>query len=537
MTNKSPFKEWKFLKAKEGGANEAGEYGGVYQSLDGQTTAMIKKEASPAKNISEFLGSQIFEVMSPGNGAKVSLIAPNNLQTGKSPNTDSEIYVKSEFFKNYSSDMYVDMDAHMSAATKPNSKFKKDGGRPLFMGTRNLISKTFEKAFKEVKYQNFENIMPASLLIGDFDIHIGNIGVIRDPKATNLLPKMVRIDFAGSLDKLTNNIHPNSRLRHLPGFGPTNHFREFPSFLRRKSPEFADSLLVSSKIDLDSIIDKSFEEMAKYYSNTALAAWAKQAMPKIFDKRKAQEITPEEIKNSFKDTMKKRQKSLKEYGLEVKLGTLITKKLTSPHQVDEKQLKILMQEYPEHFEKIINYEKGKKGGEKLKLSDKSLRGIFFKKIGVEKQLIKSIAKLVEEIKIPEQQNEKRSLAFKGTLKGAAVGIKDLSEKTELKPISKEYPARVKDYTTQSLLDRDNFQEQKERKLLNKVAPPITPTRIADNTTIKADNEELRKKISSKDFKILKELRNVIANVLTTTSKSISPSVGKKTSKPMKRERG
>ncbi|KJV91397.1 putative delta-aminolevulinic acid dehydratase [Rickettsia amblyommatis str. Darkwater] len=30
--------------------------------------------------------------------------------------------------------MYVDMDKHMSAKTKPSSWFRKDGGRPLFIG-------------------------------------------------------------------------------------------------------------------------------------------------------------------------------------------------------------------------------------------------------------------------------------------------------------------------------------------------------------------------------------------------------------------
>lgn len=404
MTNESPFKGWKFLKSKEGGANESGEYGGVYERVDGDTKAMIKKESFPAKNISEFLGSKIFEAISPGNGAQVSILAPNRLEDKisrgeKSKNTDSNIYVKSEFFKNYSDDMYVDMDKYMSPATKPNSWFRKNGGRPLFMGIRNLVYRTYDKAFEQLKYQGFEKVMPASLLIGDFDIHAGNIGIVRDTKTPNLLPQMVRIDFAGSLDKLTNKIHPNSRMKHLPGFGPTNHFREFPSYLRRNNPEFADSLLAASKNNLDSTIDKSFEEISKYYSNDALTAWAKQAMPKIFNNKKPQEVTPEEIKNSFKTIIKKRQESLQEYGLEVKLSTLITKKLTAPYyQVDEKKLKTLIQEYPDHFKKIINYEKGKKDGKKLKLSDKSLRSILLKKTSAEKYLIEKITDLRKSIK-------------------------------------------------------------------------------------------------------------------------------------------
>ena len=403
QNKKSVFKGWNFLKPKGGGANEAGEHGGVYQSLDGKITVMIKKEASSSKNIAEFLGSQIFEAISPGNGAKVNLIAPDDFNKSKA--VDSQIYVKSEFFENYSSDMYVDMDKHMSAKTKPSSWFRKDGGRPLFMGARNKLFRTLENAFKEIKYQNFENIMPASLLIGDFDIHVGNIGVIRDQKNPKTLPKLVRIDFAGSFDNLTNNIYPHSRAKHLPGFGPTNHFREFPSNLRTKNPNFADSLLAVSKIDLSKTINKSFDELTKYYSNEAIAEFAKQAMPKQFNNKQSKEITPEEIKASLIDTMKKRQESLKEYGLEIKLSSLISKKYSFPYyEVKEQGLKTLMKEYPNYFEKILNYEERKKGGQKLKLRNKITTNFarILEILGIrdstKKHLIKTIKSLNEDIK-------------------------------------------------------------------------------------------------------------------------------------------
>lgn len=45
LDKKLTFKDWNFLKPKSGGTNEAGEYGGVYQSADGNITAMIKQEA------------------------------------------------------------------------------------------------------------------------------------------------------------------------------------------------------------------------------------------------------------------------------------------------------------------------------------------------------------------------------------------------------------------------------------------------------------------------------------------------------------
>ncbi|AAU03996.1 hypothetical protein [Rickettsia typhi] len=402
QNKKSVFKGWNFLKPKLGGMNEAGEYGGVYQSSDGKITALIKKERSSSKNIAEFLGSQIFEAISPGNGAKVNLIAPDDFNKSKS--VDSQIYVKSEFFENYSSDMYIDMDKYMSAKTKPSSWFRKDGGRPLFMGSRNKLFRTLENAFKEIKYQNFEKIMPASLLIGDFDVHLGNIGVIRNKKKPKTLPHLVRIDFGGSFDNLTDNIYPHSRIRHLPGFGPTNHFREFPSSLRTKNPHFADSLLAASKIDLSKIIDQSFDKLTKYYSNEAITKFAQRAMPKKFN-NKSHEITIEEIKASLIDIMKKRQVSLKEYGLEIKINTLISKKYRFPYyEVKKQELKTLIKEYPDYFAKILNYTKSKNGSLKLKFRDKLTTNFvrilkkFCIRNSVKKHLIKTIESLNEDIK-------------------------------------------------------------------------------------------------------------------------------------------
>ncbi len=460
LDKKLTFKDWNFLKPKSGGTNEAGEYGGVYQSADGNITAMIKQEASSSKNIAEFLGSKFFEAISSGNGAKVSLIAPDGFS--KSKNSDSQMYVKSEFFKNYSSDMYVDMDKHMSAETKPNSWFRKDGGRPLFMGTRNKLFRTLENAFKEIKYQNFKNIMPASLLIGDFDIHVGNIGVIRDGKDSNILPKLVRIDFAGSFDKLTNQIYSHSRMRHLPGFGPTNHFREFPSQLRR-SPEFGDSLIEASKINLIKTINESFAELTKYYSDEAIANFAKQAMPGRFNK--SEKITPKDVKDSLLDIMLKRQESLKEYGLEIKLTNVISQKHAYPYfEIKEQELKSLMKEHPNYFEKILKAEEGKIRGKKLKLRDKvrSILNRILETLGIrpsaKKHLIKTIKSLNEEV-----NNEKDLI--------------DLSKAVETKKVKAPATEKAQAKEKPNLLDLNEEDLKAMKHLKEEVLKPTKLTTV------------------------------------------------------------
>lgn len=525
-SKESVFKGWNFLKPKSGGANEAGEFGGVYQSADGNITAMIKQEASPSKNMAEFIGSQIFGAISSEDGAKVSLVVPDDFS--KSKNSDSQVYVKSEFFKNYSSDMYVDMDEHMSAKTKPSAWFRKDGGRPLFMGSRNKLFKTLKNAFKEVKYQNFENIMPASLLIGDFDVHIGNIGVIRNPQNPKAAPKLVRIDFAGSLDKLTDNIYPHSRSRHLPGFGPTNHFREFPSELRR-SPEFGDSLIAASKIDLNKTIDESFNELTKYYSNEAIAEFAKQSMPKSFNAQKTEEITPEKVKAQFKDIITKRQESLKEYGLEVKLTNLISRKYTFPYyEVKKEELKDLMKENPKYFKEILKYEEGKKGGKKLNLRNKS--SVSFSRVleilGIRKSakthLIKTIRNLDEEIK-----QEVTSGKVKKETKQKLVENNIDKNKEYVSSLEK-----FKDDDAVSVLPSQLGLSKKtttEKDLID-FSEEIKPEKVKTQTKIKEQQDLLR--LDEKDLEAIKHLKE---KVLTHTIKHEKTTLLKSGEKTLKKE--
>ncbi|BFD46455.1 MAG: hypothetical protein DMENIID0002_11010 [Rickettsia endosymbiont of Sergentomyia squamirostris] len=386
----SKFIGWNYLAKKSLGANDGGELGGIYKSSD-DILSMIKSEGEPRKNISEFLGSQIFQATNPNYGARVSLIVPDHLtekvhQEGGLQSDGSEVYVRSEFFKNYSGDMYVDMDKHMSTATKPSGWLRKDGGRPIFMGTRELLSNTLSKAFEELHYSSFDKIAPTSLLIGDFDIHTGNIGVIRDPEDSTIPPKLVRIDFAGSLDKLEYDIHPYSWSRHLPLLGPTNHFREFPSKLTHND-SFVKGLLDTAQIDLNKTIDDSFVELSKYYNDQALANWAKMAMGQKFKNIPLENIKIADIKDAFKETMQKRQQSLREYGLQIKLGLLVTKgKINTP------KLRELVQEHPDYFNNIINQAK------KLKLRKETEIEYILGYKAREVLLIKEIVKILQEEK-------------------------------------------------------------------------------------------------------------------------------------------
>ncbi|WP_341757118.1 MULTISPECIES: Sca4 family protein [unclassified Candidatus Tisiphia] len=399
----SEFTNLQYCKGKESGANEAGELGGIYSSQD-NVLSMVKKENKAEKNISEFLGSQIFQATNPEHGAKVSLIVPKHLtekvaQEGGLQNDGSEVYVQSEFFNNYSGDMFVDMDNNMSTKTKPGRWLRKDGGRPLFMGTRELLSSTLTKAFKELHYSDFDKIAPTSLLIGDFDIHTGNIGVIRDSDNSTIPPKLVRLDFAGSFDQLEDEIYPNSWSRHLPLLGPTNHFREFPSTLKYNDL-FVKGLLDTAQVDLNNTIDNSFTELSKYYSDKALANWAKMAMSQKFKDIAPEHIKIADVKYALKETMQKRQQSLKEYGLQIKLGLLVTR-----GKINKPELKKLIHEHFDYFSNIIEQSK------KLKFR-KNTKGEYIKYIlGNRTREVLLIKEITQTIRDAVKQ-EKQALSIK-----------------------------------------------------------------------------------------------------------------------------
>ena len=92
--------DWKKVEKKSGGARGGGEYGGIY--TDGSKKALVKQDQeSPNFDIAEYMSSKIFEAISPGTGATVEMMVPEG-QERNIPSDGSNVYVRSEFFDNYS---------------------------------------------------------------------------------------------------------------------------------------------------------------------------------------------------------------------------------------------------------------------------------------------------------------------------------------------------------------------------------------------------------------------------------------------------
>lgn len=511
---KEIFDGMEFVSKKSGGANEAGKYGGIYRSkLDGNLS-MVKQERNISKNISEYMGSRVFAAVSKGNGAKVILRAPKDAEQqlvsgGTAKSLDKEIYVESKFLKDYSDDMYADMDKHMSAKTKPSSWFRKDGARPLFVGSRNKLHSTLDNAFKELRYEGFEDIMPASLLIGDFDVHVGNIGVTRDSSKPEVLPQLARIDFAGSFSKLEKNIYPHSRMKHLPGFGPTNHFREFPSEMRRNNKKFGCSLIESSKQDLSSSIEESFKELSKYYSMSAIKEWA-EGSGAISTKNK-DTLTLKDIEQSFKKLMHARQESLRAFGMEVLLSSVVQKGIKGTVNIDEKQLKELVASYREEFKAVLaEYEKTGK----LKLSKKEYRTK-----ATQEKLIQEIKTMITDMdKEQTKQAESRTAEIPASFK-SKYGMKEQQPNAQQESIAQDsvsFGASVVGISLNSegvdpiteAIRKEILEKQREQLRLYLATLSATRPELAEHTL---DDERFKKFLN----KLTSEQRELVNSALAS----------------------
>ena len=321
------FDKWTKIGKKVGGANSPGVFGGVYKLVSSGITALIKQDTSGKKvhsdkNIAEFLGASMFTAVADRSAAKVFLAVKSGDIDVPDKKGDN-VYVGSIFFDNYK-DLYV--DAHESRGLKaPKS-------RPRNVGTFN--KSYFKKALERedyTYYKDFPETMATSLLIGDFDIHWANVGVVRDPGQS---PRLVRIDYAGAFERLEDEIHPHSHSRHPVGLGPTNHFREYPRKLKI-TPEFAKELDRVGNFDFKPTIDAAFEELAKYYGPEPLGKFAKRlGMSKNELKNLPDNEVFEGVKKFFIEKMEARQTSLKSFATEIKIDLCLNKNDSGKWELD-----------------------------------------------------------------------------------------------------------------------------------------------------------------------------------------------------------
>lgn len=384
------------------GTHGYGSLGGFYVNSTTKIKAFIKsQEGGVSANISEYIGGKFFKIIAPSNSSRVELMVPDTdfKDNNYTPQGDgSNIYIRSEFVKGYQNNLFEFLDNHEEIKKfAPANIFRKFGqggakGRPFIM-----VQNYFKKAFNKLDIQDFEKIAPMSLLIGDFDIHSGNVGVVAENKTV----KLTRFDYGGAFKALSTEVHPNSVSRHLPLQGPTNHFLDYPLSLKL-TPKFAQGIFDTvNRVNenLDQLSKENFSELQKYYSKDAIISWAKVAMPSKFKDKKSDDVKIDEIENSFKSLMKKRTSSLKDYGIEIALSCVLEKtkegfKIKDKIKTSENEemsgegyLRKIVKENPQYFQDVFDNNK------KIKFRDYRLRSYLGKATG-EKYILNNIQRIL-----------------------------------------------------------------------------------------------------------------------------------------------
>ncbi len=326
---------WTKKGEKEGGARPSGEFGGVYETEENgeKKQALIKKD-NPPQDIAEFLGTRIHQKSVPDHSPELFI---KKLSSSNDRSGDGEVYLGSVFFKNYK-DLYKDI------YSEANREIPND--RPRMVGSVGSGKDLFRDGLKNNGYKGFPEVMATSLLIGDFDIHWGNIGVVRDEGKD---PKLVRIDFGAAFNNLTEEIKPHSIAQHLPGFGPTNHFREFPREMKLNE-QFINELARVSQIDFKEIISSSFKELKSVYSEKDIKGFAQRLG--IAASTIEEEKTFELIQEKLISLMQKRQESLKDFATELSIDLCITKNEENKWALNHEKFEKVVKSNPKYFEDV-----------------------------------------------------------------------------------------------------------------------------------------------------------------------------------------
>ena len=318
---------WKKIGEKGGGARPAGEYGGIYEGSNGKK-ALFKRD-NCAQDIAEFLGTRIHNATVPDHSPEV-ILAEYLHQMDR--------LVEMEVMCIWLQYFLIIMKIYIKI-------FIEEGGYPVPENRPRGVrfgNKVFRKGLKQNDYSGFPEVMATSLLIGDFDVHWGNIGVISDKK-------LVRLDFGAAFDHLKDEINPHSISEHLPGLGPTNHFRDFPRTMKLNE-NFIAELERVSKENLDQVIDNSFKELEKFYSPETIKDFGKRLGVQF---EKDDRYIANTVKNRLKERMKERQVSLKNFATELKTDLCITKdETTREWKLDQSKFENVVKDNPKYFQEV-----------------------------------------------------------------------------------------------------------------------------------------------------------------------------------------
>ena len=357
---------------KQGGANSPGAAGGVYSYsyqekntkdtkhitiLFKQDTSRIwpfPKKINHDKNIAEVISGLILKKLI-GDRAATVFFAKVDKDNDLPDEDGKNIYVGSVFFEDYK-DLYI--EAYEILGKQPPKERPKQSAF--------LKHKIVKEKLVNNDYHGFAEIMISSMLLRDFDLHAGNIGVIK--KKGDITAELVRIDFGGALKNPEPILRPHSVTDHMPGFGPTNHYLDYGVELR-VNKDIADEMDRIADINLDASINEAVDEATKFYGIKPLAQFAKRlgimhvkannqdrviklsayVKGELTSQEDERDIT-DAIKQTLKIKLKKRQESLKQLALEIRIDLCIKKNPDTKLWIVTDDLIYLYINNPDYFE-------------------------------------------------------------------------------------------------------------------------------------------------------------------------------------------
>ena len=343
--------EISYLSPKAGGARSEGTYGGIYSFTDEEGVArrMLVKSDKPEMDIAEFLSGKIFEETAPDNSARVKIVKL------KEPSGEEQVYIGSVFLDRYRD---LSTEVNLDFALKKNGRVFAAGTTNFFTGF--LRAKMLDSSGKP-KFSGFPEVMATSLLVGDFDVHTGNVGLCMTGTSDDKVEeKLVRIDYAASFDNLDSDIHPHSRSRHPFALGPTNHFREYPRSMR-VTDDFAKHAFEVASKDLDGAISRACDLIISNYPIDDVKKFALRAG--IADPALQESVDVDfvntELKRNLQIKISERQESLRDFATEIGLslcldvsGNFRPVESNGKTITGERYFEYLQKENPKYFDKL-----------------------------------------------------------------------------------------------------------------------------------------------------------------------------------------
>lgn len=392
---------------KGDGIHEADPDGGRYDLEEGGQVSerfLIKRDTANGQNdIAEYLAASVFQKTAKGYGAEIEL-AKNQSKNPQNPENQNA-FLASKFFKHGYRDFFKDNTYVFSRRTG------------TLAGLESTSLKSPKSALKRksgdaYEYSGYEKAMVTSLLLGDFSVHSGNIGVIDIAGGKEKTPKkqLVRIDFGAAFRNFTDDINPYQDIPNRGGVKFKNKYPDKPLparyqknyFLRDHPKErtmnkaFSAELRRVAEIDLTPVVEARWVEIDKNFNSKTIQAFAKQIKVPGADKG---EVTPEQIKAHFTETMKKRQQSLKDMACEIDIKIALSK----GKKLNVTELQEAISRNPKHAERILKDPKNTQLHLTLKEDQlKVLHEQFDQNIHV--NIAKSRSYFDETLKLMQQQN-------------------------------------------------------------------------------------------------------------------------------------